>query len=184
MDHVSGCVLSTAIMFSRMILCIIEQTMALDHCPRTNGGQGLIIQDAQHPGRTQPGISPLRRFDHTKSPAGQRDDPCEAKAQFQEGYRRPDRSVHPARRACLHPVGYFSTTNGAITEDIVLQYLDKRIANPTGASLWVVWSLSSPGLMDIFSLMKESVFHAENEEPVPGTRAVPVYVEAYPASQK
>ncbi len=26
---------------------------------------------------------------------------------------------------------------------------------------------SSPGLMDTFSLMKESVFHAENEEPVP-----------------
>ncbi len=25
---------------------------------------------------------------------------------------------------------------------------------------------SSPGLMDTFSLMKESVFHAENEEPV------------------
>ncbi len=29
------------------------------------------------------------------------------------------------------------------------------------------WSWSSPGLMDTFSLMKESVFHAENEEPVP-----------------
>src|SRR6056297_735876 len=26
---------------------------------------------------------------------------------------------------------------------------------------------SSPGLMDTFSMMKESVFHAENEEPVP-----------------
>ena len=30
--------------------------------------------------------------------------------------------------------GYFSTTNGAITEDIVLQYLEQHIANPTGAS--------------------------------------------------
>ena len=30
--------------------------------------------------------------------------------------------------------GYFSTTNGAITEDIVLQYLENHIADPTGAS--------------------------------------------------
>ncbi len=30
--------------------------------------------------------------------------------------------------------GYFSTTNGAITEDIVLQYLEQHIENPTGAS--------------------------------------------------
>ena len=30
--------------------------------------------------------------------------------------------------------GYFSTTNGAITEDIVLQYLERHIQNPTGAS--------------------------------------------------
>jgi len=30
--------------------------------------------------------------------------------------------------------GYFSTTNGAITEDVVLQYLEKHIANPTDAS--------------------------------------------------
>ena len=29
--------------------------------------------------------------------------------------------------------GYFSTTNGAITEDIVLQYLDNHTANPTVA---------------------------------------------------
>jgi putative transposase len=29
--------------------------------------------------------------------------------------------------------GYFSTTNGAITEDIVLQYLEKHIQNPTVA---------------------------------------------------
>ena len=29
--------------------------------------------------------------------------------------------------------GYFSTTNGAITEDIVLQYLEKHIENPTVA---------------------------------------------------
>lgn len=29
--------------------------------------------------------------------------------------------------------GYFSTTNGAITEDIVLQYLENHIANPTVA---------------------------------------------------
>ena len=29
--------------------------------------------------------------------------------------------------------GYFSTTNGAITEDIVLQYLERH-TNPTGAS--------------------------------------------------
>jgi putative transposase len=29
--------------------------------------------------------------------------------------------------------GYFSTTNGAITEDVVLQYLEKHIANPTVA---------------------------------------------------
>ncbi|MFV0411505.1 MAG: IS200/IS605 family transposase, partial [Paracoccus sp. (in: a-proteobacteria)] len=28
--------------------------------------------------------------------------------------------------------GYFSTTNGAITEDIVLQHLEKHIADPTG----------------------------------------------------
>jgi REP-associated tyrosine transposase len=34
--------------------------------------------------------------------------------------------------------GYFSTTNGAITEDIVLQYLKQHIANPTGASRSVV----------------------------------------------
>ena len=30
--------------------------------------------------------------------------------------------------------GYFSTTNGAITEDIVLQYLEQHIRNPTDAS--------------------------------------------------
>ena len=30
--------------------------------------------------------------------------------------------------------GYFSTTNGAITEDTVLQYLERHIANPTDAS--------------------------------------------------
>ena len=30
--------------------------------------------------------------------------------------------------------GYFSTTNGAITEDIVLQYLEQHIDNPTDAS--------------------------------------------------
>ncbi|WP_372570730.1 IS200/IS605 family transposase [Ruegeria jejuensis] len=30
--------------------------------------------------------------------------------------------------------GYFSTTNGAITEDIVLQYLENHIADPTGIS--------------------------------------------------
>ena len=30
--------------------------------------------------------------------------------------------------------GYFSTTNGAITQDIVLQYLENHIQNPTGAS--------------------------------------------------
>ena len=35
-------------------------------------------------------------------------------------------------------------------------------ANSSQAKGW-----SSPGLMDTFSLMKESVFHAENEEPVP-----------------
>lgn len=30
--------------------------------------------------------------------------------------------------------GYFSTTNGLITEDVVLQYLERHIENPTGAS--------------------------------------------------
>ena len=30
--------------------------------------------------------------------------------------------------------GYFSTTNGAITEDIVLQYLEQHVVDPTGAS--------------------------------------------------
>jgi len=30
--------------------------------------------------------------------------------------------------------GYFSTTNGAITEEVVLQYLEKHIQNPTDAS--------------------------------------------------
>jgi REP-associated tyrosine transposase len=30
--------------------------------------------------------------------------------------------------------GCFSTTNGAITEDVILQYLKKHIENPTGAS--------------------------------------------------
>ena len=30
--------------------------------------------------------------------------------------------------------GYFSTTNGAITEDIVLQYLDNHLPDATGAS--------------------------------------------------
>lgn len=34
--------------------------------------------------------------------------------------------------------GYFSTTNGAITEDIVLDYLQKHIENLTGASRSVV----------------------------------------------
>lgn len=29
---------------------------------------------------------------------------------------------------------YFSTTSGVITEDIVLQYLEQHIADPTGAS--------------------------------------------------
>tara|TARA_B100000768_G_scaffold165667_1_gene168419 strand:- start:1497 stop:1727 length:231 start_codon:yes stop_codon:yes gene_type:complete len=30
--------------------------------------------------------------------------------------------------------GYFLTTNGAITEDVVLQYLQMHIQNPTDAS--------------------------------------------------
>jgi len=30
--------------------------------------------------------------------------------------------------------GYFSTTNGAITQDVVLQYLENHIKNPTDAS--------------------------------------------------
>ncbi len=30
--------------------------------------------------------------------------------------------------------GYFSTTKGAITEDVVLQYLERHIENPTGIS--------------------------------------------------
>lgn len=30
--------------------------------------------------------------------------------------------------------GYFSTTNGAITEEVVLQYLQRHIDDPTGAS--------------------------------------------------
>jgi len=30
--------------------------------------------------------------------------------------------------------GYFSTTNRAITEDVVLQYLEKHVVDPTGAS--------------------------------------------------
>ena len=30
--------------------------------------------------------------------------------------------------------GYFSTTNGAITEETVLQYLEKHVSNPTDAS--------------------------------------------------
>ena len=30
--------------------------------------------------------------------------------------------------------GYFSTTNGAITEEVVLQYLERHIENPTGIS--------------------------------------------------
>ena len=30
--------------------------------------------------------------------------------------------------------GYFSTTNGAVTEDTVLQYLKQHIQHPTGAS--------------------------------------------------
>ncbi|WP_097154017.1 IS200/IS605 family transposase [Cohaesibacter gelatinilyticus] len=30
--------------------------------------------------------------------------------------------------------GYFSTTNGAITEDIVLQYLERHVQNPTDIS--------------------------------------------------
>ena len=30
--------------------------------------------------------------------------------------------------------GYFSTTNGAITEETVLQYLERHIDNPTGIS--------------------------------------------------
>ncbi len=30
--------------------------------------------------------------------------------------------------------GYFSTTNGAITEDVVLQYLERHIYNSTGIS--------------------------------------------------
>ena len=30
--------------------------------------------------------------------------------------------------------GYFSTTNGAITEEVVLQYLEKHTQNPTDAS--------------------------------------------------
>ena len=34
--------------------------------------------------------------------------------------------------------GHFLTTNGAITEDIELQYLEQHIANPTGASRSVV----------------------------------------------
>ena len=59
------------------------------------------------------------------------------------------RSSHQVQRACpqlqkrywgrrFWGRGYFSTTNGAFTEDIVLQCLERHIANPTDASRWVV----------------------------------------------
>ena len=54
------------------------------------------------------------------------------------------RSSHKVQREFLHLKkkywgrhfwgrGYFSTTNDAITEDVVLQYLENHIANPTVA---------------------------------------------------
>jgi hypothetical protein len=54
MGRASGCDPSIATISGLMTLCITGQTMAFDHCPRTNGEQGLIIQDAQYSGRTQP----------------------------------------------------------------------------------------------------------------------------------
>ena len=32
--------------------------------------------------------------------------------------------------------GYFSTTSGAITDDVILQYLENHIEKPNGASRW------------------------------------------------
>ena len=59
-------------------------------------------------------------------------------------------------RACIHDGWlYFPDTGGLSNEFLYLAFLHFK-----------EWS--SPGLMDTFSLMKESVFHAENEEPVPG----------------
>jgi putative transposase len=48
------------------------------------------------------------------------------------------RREFPALRRCywgrrFWGRGYFATTNGAITEDIVLQYLENHIADPTDA---------------------------------------------------
>ena len=72
------------------------------------------------------------------------------------------RSSHKIQRAFPHlksatgggifgTVGYFSTTNGASTEDSVLQYLEKQIQNPTDASReWF-----SSGLFRAMFAMKE-----------------------------
>ncbi len=56
-----------------------------------------------------------------------------------------ERSSHKVQREFLHLKkrywgqrfwgrGYFLTTNGAIAEDVVLQYLQTHIQNPTDAS--------------------------------------------------
>ena len=52
---------------------------------------------------------------------------CRAQREF-PAIRRRYRGCRVRGRA------YFSTTNGAVTEDIVLQYLENHIADPTGAS--------------------------------------------------
>jgi len=62
------------------------------------------VQDIEHSGRTQPGMSLLGRFGRAKSPAEQRDDTGEAEAELDRGHRRADRSVYLTRRARLHQV--------------------------------------------------------------------------------
>ena len=58
-----------------------------------------------------------------------------------------------------------SRANGAGIKEV--NKILKRFGCPTKIKPVCSKYWSSPGLMDTFSLMKESVFYAENEEPVP-----------------
>lgn len=66
---------------------------------------------------------------------GKSDLPCRMKGRSSCKAQREFPAIRKRYRAAgSGGRGYFSTTNGAITEDIVLQYLEQHIADPAGAS--------------------------------------------------
>jgi len=63
-------------------------------------------------------------------------------------------------------LGHQSSAFGIMTaEEVQRKYRAEPLTSLGERCVMINWS--SPGLMDTFSMMKESVFHAENEEPVP-----------------